>query len=84
MKVAVRCTPQHSWMFGQRASSHTVVSRLARIRRRTSPNASLATGRVRSQGGLRRYVVPAGFEAGVEAGAAGVEVVVCAAMTDRL
>ena len=53
MKVAVPWVPQHSWMFGQRASSHTVVSALARIRRRTAPNSSLAVGRVRSQSGLR-------------------------------
>ena len=35
MKVAVPCVPQHSWMLGQRASSHTVWSFCERTISRT-------------------------------------------------
>ena len=56
MNVAVRCTPQHSWILGQRASSQTVFSPLLRISLRTSPNSWLAMGLVRNHSGLRRYV----------------------------
>ncbi len=37
MKLAVPCVPQHSWRFGQRASSQTVCSPSARTRLLIAP-----------------------------------------------
>src|ERR1700677_2938446 len=52
MKVACRLS-QHSPLFGQRASSHTVASLNSRTRLRVSANTGEPGARTRIQGGLR-------------------------------
>src|SRR5688572_29533725 len=53
MKVAVPC-PKHSWMFGQLASSQTVISRFSRSLLLSTATALLLGRRTRIQDGLRR------------------------------